>query len=74
MVSSFVGSPQQNYRQDLYERELFGPTALPAQIDIGGLPRRRVAREMSLFATKVARSFAAIHAAAGIDLDCTFAL
>ncbi|MBN2981001.1 LLM class flavin-dependent oxidoreductase [Cohnella algarum] len=50
----FVGSPQQIIEKILYQYELFGHRRFMAQIDIGGMPFRKVAEGIELLATKVA--------------------
>ncbi|WP_409276237.1 LLM class flavin-dependent oxidoreductase [Neobacillus sp. SCS-31] len=50
----FVGSPQQIVEKILYQYELFGHTRFLAQIDIGGLPFKKVAEGIELLATQVA--------------------
>ncbi len=50
----FVGSPQQIVEKILYQYELFGHTRFMAQIDIGGLPFKKVAEGIELLATQVA--------------------
>jgi len=50
----FVGSPQQIIDKVLYERELFGHDRFIAQVDIGGLPYREVARVIESLAADVA--------------------
>jgi probable LLM family oxidoreductase len=49
----FVGSVQQIVDKILYEHELFGHQRFMAQIDIGGLPFRKVAAVIELLATEV---------------------
>jgi alkanesulfonate monooxygenase SsuD/methylene tetrahydromethanopterin reductase-like flavin-dependent oxidoreductase (luciferase family) len=49
----FVGSPQQIVDKIMYERELFGHDRFLAQVDIGGLPYKKVAQSIELLATKV---------------------
>jgi probable LLM family oxidoreductase len=50
----FVGSPQQIIDKLLYQHELFGHHRFMAQIDIGGLPYRKVAQTIELLANEVA--------------------
>lgn len=50
----FVGSPQQIIDKLLYQHEMFGHQRFMAQIDIGGLPFRKVAQTIELLATEVA--------------------
>lgn len=50
----FVGSPDQIVEKILYQHELYGHTRFLAQVDIGGLPFNKVARNIELLATKVA--------------------
>jgi probable LLM family oxidoreductase len=50
----FVGSPQQIIDKLLYQHEVFGHQRFMAQIDIGGLPYRKVAQTIELLATEVA--------------------
>jgi alkanesulfonate monooxygenase SsuD/methylene tetrahydromethanopterin reductase-like flavin-dependent oxidoreductase (luciferase family) len=50
----FVGSPQQIVDKILLEYRLFRHQRFLAQIDIGGLPYRKVAQVIELLATKVA--------------------
>ena len=50
----FVGSPQQIVEKILRQYELFGHQRFMAQMDIGGLPFKKVAESIELFATKVA--------------------
>jgi alkanesulfonate monooxygenase SsuD/methylene tetrahydromethanopterin reductase-like flavin-dependent oxidoreductase (luciferase family) len=50
----FVGSPQQIIDKILHEYRLFGHQRFLAQVDIGGLPFRDVARVIELLATRVA--------------------
>src|SRR5262245_57898954 len=49
----FVGSPQQIVDKILHEHELFGHRRFLVQIDIGGLPFRKVAEVIELMATEV---------------------
>jgi probable LLM family oxidoreductase len=50
----FVGSPQQIIDKLLYQHELFKHQRFMAQIDIGGLPFKKVAQTIELLATEVA--------------------
>ncbi|MBS4198127.1 LLM class flavin-dependent oxidoreductase [Bacillus sp. FJAT-49732] len=50
----FVGSPQQIVEKILYQYELFGHRRFMAQLDIGGIPFKNVARAIELLATEVA--------------------
>jgi probable LLM family oxidoreductase len=50
----FVGSPQQITAKILRQYELFGHQRFIAQMDIGGLPFKKVADSIELLATKVA--------------------
>ncbi len=50
----FVGSPQQVIDKLLYQHEMFGHQRFMAQIDIVGLPYRKVAQTIELLATEVA--------------------
>ncbi|MBS4220959.1 LLM class flavin-dependent oxidoreductase [Bacillus sp. FJAT-49711] len=50
----FVGSPQQIIEKILRQYELFGHQRFMAQIDIGGLPFKKVAEGIELLATEVA--------------------
>jgi probable LLM family oxidoreductase len=50
----FVGSPQQIVEKVLHQHELFGHTRFLAQVDIGGLPYHKVAKNIELLATEVA--------------------
>jgi probable LLM family oxidoreductase len=49
----FVGSPQQIVEKVLHQHELFGHKRFLAQVDIGGLPFDKVAKNIELLATKV---------------------
>lgn len=49
----FVGSPQEIIDKILYEYEMFEHDRFMAQIDIGGLPFRKVADAIELMATQV---------------------
>lgn len=49
----FVGSPEQIVEKILHQHELYGHTRFLAQMDIGGLPFSKVARNIELLATKV---------------------
>lgn len=49
-----VGSPQQMVEKILHQYELFGHERFLAQMDIGGLPFKKVAESIEFFATKVA--------------------
>ncbi len=50
----FVGSPQKIIDKLLYQHEVFGHQRFMAQIDIGGLPYKKVAQTIELLATEVA--------------------
>ncbi|WP_419887152.1 LLM class flavin-dependent oxidoreductase [Neobacillus niacini] len=50
----FVGSPQQIVEKVLRQHELFGHKRFLAQVDIGGLPYHKVAKNIELLATEVA--------------------
>jgi alkanesulfonate monooxygenase SsuD/methylene tetrahydromethanopterin reductase-like flavin-dependent oxidoreductase (luciferase family) len=50
----FVGSPQQIVEKVLHQHELFGHKRFLAQVDIGGLPFNKVAKNIKLLATEVA--------------------
>ena len=50
----FVGSPQQIVEKILRQYELFGHQRFIAQMDIGGLPFKKVAEGIELLATEVA--------------------
>jgi probable LLM family oxidoreductase len=50
----FVGSPQQIVEKVLHQHELFGHKRFLAQVDIGGLPYHKVAKNIELLATEVA--------------------
>ncbi|MEH7491215.1 LLM class flavin-dependent oxidoreductase [Neobacillus niacini] len=50
----FVGSPQQIVEKVLHQHELFGHKRFLAQVDIGGLPFNKVAKNIELLATEVA--------------------
>jgi probable LLM family oxidoreductase len=50
----FVGSPQQIIDKLLYQHEMFGHQRFMAQIDIGGLPYKKVAQTIELLAAEVA--------------------
>lgn len=50
----FVGSPEQIVEKVLRQHELYGHTRFLAQVDIGGLPFNRVAKNIELLATEVA--------------------
>ncbi|TJY42842.1 LLM class flavin-dependent oxidoreductase [Cohnella pontilimi] len=50
----FVGSPQQIVEKILHQHEIFGHKRFIAQIDIGGLPFRKVAEGIELLAAEVA--------------------
>jgi len=49
----FVGSPEQIVEKVLRQHELFGHKRFLAQVDIGGLPIEKVAKNIELLATKV---------------------
>jgi probable LLM family oxidoreductase len=49
----FVGSPQQIVEKVLHQYELFGHKRFLAQVDIGGLPFNKVAKNIELLATEV---------------------
>ncbi|MCQ6278524.1 LLM class flavin-dependent oxidoreductase [Bacillus sp. EB600] len=53
-TSLFVGSPQEIIEKILRQHELFGHQRFLAQIDIGGLPFYKVAKNIELLATEVA--------------------
>lgn len=50
----FVGGPNEIIEKILHQHELFGHSRFLAQVDIGGLPFRDIARTIELLATKVA--------------------
>jgi probable LLM family oxidoreductase len=50
----FVGSPEQIIEKVLHQHELYGHTRFLAQVDIGGLPFEKVAKNIELLATEVA--------------------
>jgi probable LLM family oxidoreductase len=50
----FVGSPDQIVEKVLRQHELFGHKRFLAQVDIGGLPFQKVAKNIELLATEVA--------------------
>ncbi|MBU8914874.1 LLM class flavin-dependent oxidoreductase [Bacillus sp. FJAT-29953] len=50
----FVGSPQEITEKILRQYELFGHQRFMAQMDIGGMPFKKVAESIELLATKVA--------------------
>jgi probable LLM family oxidoreductase len=50
----FVGSPEQIVEKVLRQHELFGHKRFLAQVDIGGLPFQKVAKNIELLATEVA--------------------
>ncbi|PAE36694.1 LLM class flavin-dependent oxidoreductase [Bacillus sp. 7884-1] len=50
----FVGSPQQIVEKVLHQHELFGHKRFLAQVDIGGLPFNKVAKNIELLAAEVA--------------------
>jgi probable LLM family oxidoreductase len=50
----FVGSPEQVVEKILRQHELYGHTRFLAQIDIGGIPFDKVARNIEFLSTKVA--------------------
>ncbi|WP_419180542.1 LLM class flavin-dependent oxidoreductase [Bacillus salipaludis] len=50
----FVGSPQQIIEKILTQYELFGHQRFIAQMDIGGMPFKKVAENIEFLATKVA--------------------
>ncbi|NWQ42863.1 LLM class flavin-dependent oxidoreductase [Bacillus sp. EB106-08-02-XG196] len=52
----FVGSPQQIVEKVLHQHELFGHRRFLAQVDIGGLPFNKVAKNIELLATEVVPS------------------
>ncbi|MBI0577917.1 LLM class flavin-dependent oxidoreductase [Neobacillus cucumis] len=52
--SLFVGSPQEMIEKILRQYELFGHQRFLAQIDIGGVPFKNVAKSIELLATEVA--------------------
>lgn len=49
----FVGSPEEIAEKILYQHELYGHTRFLAQVDIGGVPFEKVAKNIELLATKV---------------------
>jgi probable LLM family oxidoreductase len=49
----FVGSPQQIVEKVLRQHELFGHKRFLAQVDIGGLPFKKVSKNIELLATEV---------------------
>ena len=49
----FVGNPDLVVEKSLHQYELFGHNRLLAQMDIGGLPFEKVARNIELLATEV---------------------
>lgn len=49
----FVGSPEQVVKKILRQHELYGHTRFLAQVDIGGLPFEKVAKNIELLATEV---------------------
>ncbi|MBM7607191.1 alkanesulfonate monooxygenase SsuD/methylene tetrahydromethanopterin reductase-like flavin-dependent oxidoreductase (luciferase family) [Lysinibacillus composti] len=49
----FVGSPDQIVEKILYQHELFGHERFLAQVDIGGIPFKQIAKTIELLATKV---------------------
>jgi len=53
-TSLFVGSPQQIVEKILRQHELYGHCRFLAQLDIGGLPFRKVAEGIELLAAEVA--------------------
>jgi len=50
----FVGSPQQMIEKILQQNELFGHQRFIAQMDIGGLPFEKIAKNIERLATEVA--------------------
>ncbi|KKI89314.1 luciferase [Bacillus sp. SA1-12] len=50
----FVGSPEQIIEKILRQHELFGHQRFMAQIDIGGIPFKKIAEGIELLATEVA--------------------
>ena len=50
----FVGSSQQIIEKILYQHELFGHQRFIAQMDIGGIPFNKVAKNIERLATEVA--------------------
>ena len=50
----FVGSSQQIIEKVLYQHELFGHQRFIAQMDIGGIPFTKVAKNIERLATEVA--------------------
>ncbi|RKP51331.1 LLM class flavin-dependent oxidoreductase [Cohnella endophytica] len=50
----FVGSPQQVAEKILHQYEMFGHRRFIAQLDIGGIPFKKVAEGIELLATEVA--------------------
>jgi alkanesulfonate monooxygenase SsuD/methylene tetrahydromethanopterin reductase-like flavin-dependent oxidoreductase (luciferase family) len=59
----FVGSPQQIVDKLMYEHELFGHDRFLAQIDIGGLPYKKVAQSIELMAAHVLPALRGLPAA-----------
>lgn len=49
----FIGSPQQIVEKVLHQHKLFGHKRFLAQVDIGGLPYHKVAKNIELLATEV---------------------
>jgi alkanesulfonate monooxygenase SsuD/methylene tetrahydromethanopterin reductase-like flavin-dependent oxidoreductase (luciferase family) len=49
----FVGSPDQVVEKILRQHELYGHTRFLAQMDIGGIPFSKVAKNIELLATEV---------------------
>jgi probable LLM family oxidoreductase len=49
----FVGSPEQIVEKILHQYDLFGHTRFLAQIDIGGVPFPKIAKNIELLATEV---------------------
>ncbi|MHC0037787.1 LLM class flavin-dependent oxidoreductase [Pseudoneobacillus sp. C159] len=52
----FVGSPQQIVEKILHQYELFGHQRLMVQIDIGGIPFKKIAEGIELLAMEIAPS------------------
>lgn len=50
----FVGSPQQIVEKILKQHELFGHQRVMLQIDIGGIPFKKIVEGIELLATEVA--------------------
>jgi len=48
-----IGSPQQIIEKMLYQYELFGQQRFMAQIDFGGVPFDKIAKNIELIATEI---------------------